>query len=87
MPGDTWQISVPYPSPYILVSLTSPDTIVTIIVDSVSSKIINGSSRKLQYVHSKNNDWYYFNPIIEGIGSTGGLFPYLYDWQDYDLPF
>jgi hypothetical protein len=41
----------------------------------------------LQYVHSNNNDWYFLNPIIEGIGSAGGFFPYIYDWQDYDIPF
>lgn len=87
MPGDTWQISVPYPSPYIVITMTSPDTVVIIMVDSVSSTIIDGQTRKLQYVHSINNDWYFLNPIIEGIGSSGGFFPYIYDWQDYDIPF
>lgn len=86
LPGDTWQISVPYPSPYIVISMTSPDTVVTIKVDSISSTLIDGQLRKLQYVHSINNDWYFLNPIIEGIGSKGGLFPYIYDWQDYDIP-
>lgn len=86
LPGDTWKISVPYSSPYIGMSLTSPDTIVTIEVDSVSSTLIDGKLRKLQYVHSINNDWYFLNPIIEGIGSSGGLFPYIYDWQDFDIP-
>lgn len=87
MPGDTWQVSVPFPSPYTAISMTSPDTLVTIIVDSVSTTMINGHQRKLQYVHSKNNDWYFFNPIIEGIGSAGGFFPFTYDWQDNDIPF
>ena len=87
MPGDTWQISVPHPSPFIVITMTSPDTVVTIMVDSVSSTIIDGQMRKLQYVHSINNDWYFLNPIIEGIGSSGGFFPYIYDWQDNDIPF
>ena len=65
MPGDTWQISVPYPSPYIVISMTSPDTVVTIKVDSISSTLIDGQLRKLQYVHSINNDWYFLNPAAE----------------------
>jgi hypothetical protein len=27
------------------------------------------------------------NPIIEDIGSAGGLFPYIYDWMDFEIPF
>ena len=38
------------------------------------------------YVHSDSNDWYFLNPIIEDIGSFGGLFPYIYDWLDFDIP-
>jgi hypothetical protein len=87
LPGDTWQISVPYSSPYIAITMTSPDTVVNIIVDSISTIVIDGQTRKLQYVHSYNNDWYFLNPIIEGIGSAGGFFPYIYDWQDFDIPF
>ena len=38
------------------------------------------------YVHSDSNDWYFLNPIIEDIGSFGGLFPYIYDWLDFNIP-
>ena len=87
MPGDTWQVSVAFPSPFASPPTTTADTIVTIIVDSVGTLNINGQIRKTQYVRSKNNDWYFLNPIIEGIGSSGGFFPFLYDWQDSDIPF
>ena len=86
MPGDTWQISVAYPSPFATISITSPDTIVDIVVDSTGYQMIDGQSRKLQYVHSVNNNWYFLNPIIEGIGSSGGFFPFIYDWLDNDIP-
>lgn len=85
--GDTWSTSVPFPSPFAFATGNPPDTIVNIIVDSVSSLIINGQNRKLLYVHSQNNDWEFLNPIIEGIGSAGGFHPYIYGWLDFDLPF
>jgi hypothetical protein len=84
--GDTWNTLVPYPSPFTM-SGNSPDTIVTIVVDSVSSMLINGQNHKLLFVHSQNNDWYFSNPIIEGIGSRGGLHPFIYDWMDAEIPF
>ena len=87
MPGDSWEIVVPYPSPYTGITFNSLDTIVTVIVDSIGTININGQTRKLQYVHSDSNDWIFLNPIIEGIGSIGGIFPAIFGWQDYDLPY
>lgn len=83
--GDTWNISVQYPSPF--VSGNPPDTIVTIVVDSTSSIIIGGQSKKTLYVHSVDNDWYFRNPLIEDIGSFGGIYPFIYDWMDIDIPY
>lgn len=85
LPKDTWQISVPYPSPF--ASGNPPDTIVSIVVDSISSITIYSKNLKTLYVHSANNDWYFRNPIIENIGSAGGLFPYIFDWMDIDIPY
>lgn len=87
LPGDTWQISVPYPSPFTGVSGNSPDTIVTIVVDSVLTTLISGQIKKIFYVHSVNNDWFFANPIIEDIGSSGGLYPFIYLWMDIDIPY
>ncbi len=83
--GDTWNISVPYPSPF--ASGNPPDTIVTIYVDSTSSTIISGQSKKILYVHSLNNDWLFRNPIIESIGGSGGVHPFIYGWMDIDIPY
>jgi hypothetical protein len=83
--GDVWTISVPYPSMF--ASGNPPDTLVTIFVDSVSVININGIDRKVQYVHSLTNDWRFENPIIEGIGSAGGIFPFIFDWLDQFIPY
>jgi hypothetical protein len=83
-PGDTWTVVMPYPSPF--ASWNNPDSLVKIIVDSISTTVIGGQSLKTLYVHSDSNDWYFLNPIIENIGSMSGLFPYIYDWMDSDLP-
>jgi hypothetical protein len=85
-PGDTWSVVVPYPSPFSQ-GPNPPDSIVTIVVDSISTTMISGQNLKTLYVHSDSNDWYFLNPIIENIGSRSGLFPYIYDWMDSDLPF
>lgn len=85
-PGQSWQTIAPYPSPFTL-SGNPPDTIVQIIVDSISSLVISGVTKKLLYVHSVANDWYFLNPIIEDIGSMGGLHPFIYDWMDVEIPF
>lgn len=84
-PGQSWQTIAPYPSPFTM-SGNPPDTMVQIIVDSVSSEIISGITKKLLYVHSVANDWYFLNPIIEDIGSMGGLYPFIYDWMDVEIP-
>lgn len=84
-PGQSWYTIAPYPSPFTL-SGNPPDTIVQIYVDSVSSQVISGITKKLLYVHSVSNDWYFLNPIIEDIGSMGGLHPFIYDWMDVEIP-
>jgi len=84
-PGDSWQTIAPYPSPF-TISGNPPDTIVQIVVDSVSTITISGISKKVMYVHSNFNDWLFLNPIIEDIGSAGGLFPFIYDWMDFEIP-
>lgn len=84
--GDSWQTIAPYPSPF-TGSGNPPDTIVEVVVDSVSTITISGISKKVMYVHSDSNDWYFWNPVIEDIGSAGGLFPYIYDWLDFEIPF
>lgn len=83
--GDSWQTIAPYPSPFSLLG-NPPDTIVEVVVDSISTITISGIAKKVMYVHSDSNDWYFLNPIIEDIGSFGGLFPYIYDWLDFDIP-
>ena len=83
--GGVWQTIAPYPSPFTL-SGNPPDTIVNILVDSVSYRTISGISKKIMYVHSISNDWYFLNPIIEDIGSSGGLYPFIYDWSDFEIP-
>ncbi len=85
MPGDTWTVAVPFPSPF--ASLNPPDTLVKIVVDSVSTITIQSQILRTLYVHSDSNDWYFLNPIIEGIGSMGGMFPFIYDWMDDNIPF
>ena len=83
--GDSWQTIAPYPSLFTL-SGNSPDTIVEVVVDSISTITISGIAKKVMYVHSDSNDWYFLNPIIEDIGGAGGLFPYIYDWLDFEIP-
>lgn len=83
--GDSWQTIAPYPSPF-TGSGNPPDTIVEVVVDSVSTITISGITKKVMYVHSDSNDWYFLNPIIEDIGSAGGFFPYIYDWLDFEIP-
>lgn len=80
-PGDTWTVAMPYPSPF------SGDSLIKIVVDSVTTTIISGQNLKTLYVHSDSSDWYFLNPIIENIGSMSGLFPFIYDWMDSDVPF
>ncbi len=84
--GDTWQTIAPYPSPFSS-SGNPPDSMVTIVVDSTSNTSINGQIKKVLYVHSAYNDWFFLNPIIEDIGSAGGLYPYIYGWMDNDIPY
>ncbi len=82
MPGDTWTVAVPFPSPW-----NSPDTLVKIVVDSVSTITIQSQIFKTLYVHSDSNDWNFLNPIIEDIGSMGGMFPFIYGYMDSEIPF
>ena len=82
MPGDTWTVAVPYPSPW-----NSQDTLVNIVVDSTSIINIQGNFFNTQYVHSVDNDWYFLNPIISSIGSMGGMFPFIYGYMDIEIPF
>jgi hypothetical protein len=82
MPGDTWTVAVPSPSPWF-----STDTLVKIIVDSVSTITIQNQILKSLYVHSDSNEWRFLNPIIERIGSMGGMFPFIYGFMDMDIPF
>lgn len=57
-------------------TITGP---ITVFVDSVSTIIINGQSKIIQYVHnsapSASSNLEFNGPIIEGIGSTTSLFP------------
>ncbi len=87
MPGDTWTLSVPFPSPFCGISLYSCDTLVKIVVDSVSTITIQNQPFKTLYVHSVNSDWYFMNPLIQNIGSRGGLFPFIYGFMDIDIPY
>lgn len=87
MPGDTWTVAVPFASPFCMSSLNLCDSLVRIIVDSVSTITIQSQMLKTLYVHSDSNDWYFLNPIIENIGSVGGFFPYIYNWFDFDIPY
>lgn len=52
--GDSWQTIAPYPSPFTL-SGNSPDTILEVVVDSISSITISGIAKKVMYVHSDSN--------------------------------